>query len=169
MRTPRPRQCVGELLDRRVAAAGCGRNCRRCDTRCANTDIETVLVRQRPCELSDIDIREEQHRPSGQTETRFVDNCGSQRRTQCYGIGETIRSLIALIREVRESRVCTVKKIHQACEELVVPDVFQLMFLCQIEIQTNSREITRLTALIGEGETFQVRIGQRLNGSCLRR
>ena len=51
-----------------------------------------------------------------------------------------------MIREVRECRVDVVKKVHNAAEVLIVPDVFDVMFLSWIEIQSHGWKFSDLAS-----------------------
>src|SRR5262249_27091118 len=123
-----PSQRISKLLYWRVAPRRRGRNC--CGRNSTNVcrvkaEIHSALIRK----LRRIDFTEEQCDAAHETHTCFVDEVIGQRRAQGRNVGPANRSLRSVVRKIRESRIDVIQKVDNAGKVLVIPDVFDVVFL----------------------------------------
>ncbi len=103
-------------------------------------------------------MRAEQSAAACQSEASFVDDVLRDGPTPRGRVRKAVRILATEIRKTGERRIDTVEKVNRRSELLIVPDVFEVVVLGQVEVQTNRRELANLRADIEEGRLLQIRV-----------
>src|SRR5437763_11662739 len=74
-----------------------------------------------------------------------------------------------MIRKSGECRIDVIEKVNDAAKILIVPNVFNVMVLCDIEVQANRRETASLAADVIEGYLLKIWVASVVDwksGNC---
>src|SRR5689334_13121596 len=155
----RPAQVIGKFAHWAVAPLWTSRNsCVLDGPEIREALAHSLTIRCLIRELSGIDFREEQSRTANDAVTRFVNDVVRNSPTPTCRVRKTNRRLRAVIRESRKRGVNVIQEVHHATEVLVIPDILEVVFLRQVKVETDCRELALLAALVDEGCRLQVRI-----------